>query len=344
MNAGVSTRPQEEGHTLGRRAADKVGGRPRVREYLVALTASFFGPRPVQAAECVPVDQLPDRLFDVLVRREFCYLSKRRVAPYYADFLRWVRPAVAQAAPIEFYYDIGGGYHASLRPSSEPVSFDVGLAEIFLLRQIRKFAMRAGAIYAPGVRFHLVVDNLCAHLINDIPVERTLGYCRALRELVEATAMADCVDLLVESEHVDAGDFERIRLQDRIHEEQTQVTLAQHRNVERFLGRPCEESEALQRCIRYREVCAASEALLAPLIKGFHLTQRATASTMCFRAYPGGDSRIQSGEVALRSDAGWQLGPILLTSANVEEYLCYRDRPMEVLPKVVNHVTYAIPI
>jgi hypothetical protein len=135
-----------------------------------------------------------------------------------------------------------------------------------------------------------------------------------------------------------------VRREQRIDQEQAEITMQQHRNVERFLGRLCDEAEALDRCIRYREVCAASEHLLTPLINGVHMTQRATATTLCFRPFPGGDSRIQSGEVALRSGSGPQLGPILLTSANVDEYLCYRDKPMHVLPSLVDHVTYAVPL
>lgn len=329
---------------FGRRAADKVGGRPRVREYLSALMGSFCGPHIPPATEAVDRDALPAHVFDVLVKREFCYLSKARVAGYRPNILQLIGAATQQGAPIDFYYDIGGGYHASLRPGVEDVSFTLGLAEMFMLRQIRKFASRIAAFYPPGVRFHMVVDNLCAHLINDIAVEHTLSYCRALRELIRQTHMEGLVELLVESEHCSIDDFERIRAAHRIATRQEEITLQQHRNVERFLGRLCDGSEALARCIRYREVTAVSGSMLEPLIRGVHMTQRATGTTICFRPYPGGDSRIQSGEVGLRTTSGPQLGPVLLTSTNVTDYLCYRDRPIDVLPPVLPHVTYAVPL
>ncbi|HKE95979.1 MAG TPA: hypothetical protein VKB34_16850 [Povalibacter sp.] len=329
---------------FGRRAADNIGGRPRVREYLSALMASFSSPYAPAKAELAADADLPERVFDVLTNREFCYLSKTRVAAYRGDILRLVANATTQGTPIDFYYDIGGGYHATLRPGVEDVSFTVGIAEIFMLRQIRRFANRIAAFYPAGVRFHLVIDNLCAHLINDIPVERTLSYCGALRELIRQTSMHEIVDLLVESEHTSVPDFERVRATLGADAAGIEVTLQQHRNVERFLGRLCGEEEALARCVRYREVTTASERLLEPFIRGVHMTQRATPGTLCFRPFPGGDSRIQSGEVGLRSASGPQLGPILLTSANVGEYMCYRDRPADVLPGVVPHVTYAVPL
>lgn len=329
---------------FGRRAADNIGGRPRVREYLSALMASFSSSHALPKQEGGDGVPLPQRVFDVLTHREFCYLSKSRVAAYRDDILRLVANATQQGAPIDFYYDIGGGYHATLRPGVEDVAFTVGIAEIFMLRQIRRFANRIAAFYPAGVRFHLVIDNLCAHLINDIPVEHTLAYCRALRELIAQTGMQEVVDLLVESEHSNVADFERIRAASRGDTAVIEVTMQQHRNVERFLGRLCGEDEALRRCIQYREVTTASERLFEPLIHGVHMTQRATSGTICFRPFPGGDSRIQSGEVGLRSGSGPQLGPILLTSANVAEYLCYRDRQVDVLPGVVPHVTYAVPL
>jgi hypothetical protein len=328
---------------FGRRAADNIGGRPRVREYLSALMGSFASQH-APLADNVDSGLLPQRVFDVLTHREFCYLSKTRVASYRADILRLVANATQRGVPVDFYYDIGGGYHATLRPGVEDVSFSVGLAEIFLLRQVHRFANRVAAFYPAGVRFHLVIDNLCAHLINDIPIERTLSYCQALRDLIEHTGMQGVVDLLVESEHSSVADFAAMRAANQVDPQGLEVTLQQHRNVERFLGRLCGEDEALARCIQYREVTTASERLLEPLIRGVHMTQRASASTICFRPFPGGDSRIQSGEVGLRSGSGPQLGPILLTSANVAEYLCYRDRPIDVLPGVVPHVTYAVPL
>ena len=325
-----------------RRAADKVGGRPRVHEYLAALMASF-GALPNRAEEAPP-DSLPEKAFDILTNREFCYLSNSRVLPYRAEVLRLISNAIRQDRPMRFYFDIGGGYHASLRPGHEAVSFDVGIAELFVLRQIRKFSNRITAIYPPGVRFWLVIDNLCAHLINDIAVANTLGYCTKLRELIRAAGMDGIVDLLVESERTSVDEFARLRTGQAATRANGQPTEKEHANVERFLGRVCDSDEASARLARYQQVVTASEQLLTPFIDGVHMTQRASPTTLCFRPFPGGDSRIQSGEVALRRGKGTQLTPVLLTSRNVIEFDCHRDRPDGLLPNVIPHVTYAVPV
>jgi hypothetical protein len=90
--------------------------------------------------------------------------------------------AVRRNDPIRFFYDIGGGYHATTRPGEEDLLFDVGLAELLVLSQVADFASRIAEIYHAGVRFSLVIDNLCANLVNDIPLAKTLQYCAALRE------------------------------------------------------------------------------------------------------------------------------------------------------------------
>jgi len=92
---------------------------------------------------------------------------------------------------------------------------------------------------------------------------------------------------------------------------------------------------------RYAEVIDASDGLLAPLIPGVHMTQRATNATICFRPFPGGDSRIQCGEVAMTTNSKLRLYPMLLTSANVASYAYRRYRFPGLVPAVIRHVTYA---
>jgi hypothetical protein len=93
----------------------------------------------------------------------------------------------------------------------------------------------------------------------------------------------------------------------------------------------------------YSEVTTASEKLLNTLIDSVHMTQRASATTICFRPFPGGDSRIQAGEVVLLADGAKKVRPILLTSRNIQEYSWHRDMPFACLPRSIPHVTYARP-
>jgi hypothetical protein len=95
---------------------------------------------------------------------------------------------------------------ASSPASAEP-SFDVGLGELFVLHQIASFSRRVRGVYPPGVRFHIVIDNLCALLVNDIPAARTEAYCASFRELIEATVTSEVVRLIVEAEHFTIADF-----------------------------------------------------------------------------------------------------------------------------------------
>jgi hypothetical protein len=234
--------------------------------------------------------------------------------------LCWQRPT-ARERPIDLYYDIGGGYHATTQPGEEDVSFDVGLGELLILGQISSFIGKVVRFYRPGVRFSLVIDNMCALLINDIPLDNTLEYCARLRDLIRRVRMETVVELLVESEHVTVADFDGFRTRAAHRQPHADLSRKEHDNVERFLGRPCDEGEAVQRTSKYEEVIEASEHLMAPFIRGVHMTQRATETTVCL-VVSGRRLPIQCGHVALTRNSKDKLHPILLTSSNRNEYAC----------------------
>jgi hypothetical protein len=202
----------------------------------------------------------------------------------------------------------------------------------------------SGEFYAGGVRFSLVIDKMCAHLVNDIPLTKTRRYCSVLRELIRGLGVDRIVDVLVESEHISMTDFERERARSGDSPDTVTLTSKQYENVWRFLGRSCDEGEAWERVLRYREVIEASERLLTPLIHGVHLTQRATASTLCFRPFRGGDSRIQCGLVALAKNSHGKLHPRLLTTGNLAEFELHQCSFPDLLPASISSVTYAEPI
>lgn len=284
-----------------------------------------------------------ERLFEVFTHREFCYLSRRGAAPYREQVLPWLMAAASRDEPISCYYDIGGGYHASVQPGISDLSFEAGLGELMILRQIARFSHLIARLHPPGIRFHLVVDNLCALLINDIPLANTLRFCSRLSTLIEETGMSRLVDVLVESELFSVDAFaERGPASDRSREPVT-VGPKERENIERFLGRRCSDAEALDRARRYASIIHVSDALLADHIHGPHFTQRATAGTLCFRAFPGADSRIQCGQVVLNCGAGPRVQPILLTSANAHRFQCAEHRLPHVLPAVIRSVVSAAP-
>jgi hypothetical protein len=282
----------------------------------------------------------PETVFERLTAREFCYLGKSRVEPYRRPILAHLESAIRNEEPIDFSYDLGAGYHASLEPGRREPSFDVGLGELCVLGQIARFARSVASVHAPGVRFHIVIDNLCAWLVNDIPLERTASYCAQFRNLIQATGMAELVTLIVESEHFGVADF---RGSSGLAAPDEEDALDAHtlENVARFLGRPCAPREAMARIRRYRDVIPESERLLETVIRGVHMTQRASPETLCFRPFPGADSRIQCGEVALRRNVKGRLVPFLLTSQNLASHRCERAGFPSILPAPIGAITWA---
>jgi hypothetical protein len=312
-----------------------------LRAYLAAVMAALSASPPT-GAEGLAVEEISERVFEALTGRDFCYLSKIQVARYRTSVLAQIRGMVRAAEPIRFYYDLGAGYHATTHPGEEELCFDVGLAELLVMRQVRSFSARVRAFYPPGVTFSIVIDNMAALLINDIDTAKTLRYCRQFREMIRHLGLDTMVELLVESEHFSVADFDRVGISTACQAgNPVALTREQHANVERFLGRPCDEVEAIERAARYRAVIETSERLLDLLIQGVHMTQRATDTTICFRPFPGGDSRIQCGEVALTQNAKGAFCPILLTSHKVKAFSSRRYRFPGLLPPMIPHVTYA---
>lgn len=305
---------------------------PAYREYLLETMAAFSQPLP--AAQAIADSAVPRRVFELLTSREYCYLSAERAAPYEGPIVATIAMAVAARVPLHFHLDLGGGWHASVEPGARRPSCDVGLAELLVLRQVRSFVAAIGRIYAPGARFTLIVTNVCAALIDEVPVERTRGYCNKLRKLIAETKMDGIVDLLVESETFTLADFERAW---------AQACGAGADARPSFLGRRCERAEAAERARLYDEVTAASERLLARRVVGVRLAQRATATMLPFRPFPGGDGRIQTGEVALLADDRGRARPVLVTSRNVGDYSCLRESAPVSLPSSIEQVLYVRP-
>lgn len=313
-----------------------------VRSYLEGVMADLRAPVDSTAGSAEPAG-VAASVVDVLFSRQFSYLGRSR-ARVYEDGIRSIAiGAAGREEPIPFFFDIGGGYHATIDPGHEDFTFGVGLGELFVVAQIARLREAVARAYAPGLTFSLVIDNLCALLVNDIPVARTNDYCVRLRRLIENLQMEDTVSVLVESEHFSEVELGQAALAERP-AEIAPMTPKRHRNVERFLGRPCTETEAVERETRYHAVVNASERLLNRIINGIHMTQRASSTTMCFRPFPGGDSRIQSGQVVMTRNASAALHPMLLTSANVDRYSCTSFRFSDLLPREVDQIVFAAPV
>lgn len=284
----------------------------------------------------------PQTIFDILTERSFCYLSKSRVAPYRDEVFSRLEAPLSRGSRLPIYFDIGGGYHASLRPGRSPLDFSVGLAELLIVSQIAQFDARVREVYSPGVRFHLVVDNVCALRTNDIPLECTTQYCQSLRRLIGQAGMSDVVDVIVESEEFPPEQYRDDENHDPVGNPLLEASPRQCENVARFLGRTCSRQEAFRYVLRYESAVAVSERRLDTVVQGVHLTQRATPTTLCFRPFPGGDSRVQCGRVALTRLRDGALHPILLTSRNIDLYDCESRAFPDVLPPEIGEITFAV--
>jgi hypothetical protein len=297
---------------------------------------------------CTPVAEpgrstlpLPDQVFGALTSRQFSHMGRTQSQPYREDALKKIDGDISSGRPVHFFFDLGPGYHACLLPREGGLRFDVGLGEFLALRQVHLFGREVRRIYSQGVRFFLVIDNLCGLFTNDIPLENSSSYVRQLRMLINQLALEDTVEVLAESEAFTVADYDTVLRGIADEGSFTEPSGEDVENVARFLGRPCGPDEAAERIRLYRRTGMATERLLSKVVHGVRLTQRATASTLGFRSFPGGAQRIQAGEIVVAVDESERTRPILLTSRNL--WNC-DIRTLEVdgiLPPAIPQIRYA---
>lgn len=316
-----------------------------VQAYLATVLSAMTQGR----GSCPAVAPLDDErsvaeeLFDLLTSRAYCHLSRTKVEPYREQTITLLRRRMRTGGPCRFFYDIGPGYHATLRPGILPLGFDVGLSELLILAQANSLCDRIVALYPPGARFWFVIDNLCGLRTNDIPLARSEEYVRQLRRLIHEIGVSDVVDLIVESEEFDLAEYDSLLAERAVGPVDPNPAPDAVDNVARFLGRACSAAEAATRIELYSRTGAVTDALMDRLVHGVHMTQRATVATLGFRPFPGGDQRTQAGTVVLTRSSKGQLRPLLLTSRNVDAYDCARLELPGLLPEPLTHVTYAAP-
>src|SRR5262245_54097001 len=286
---------------------------------------------------------LAGQLFAVLTSRAFCYLGRSKAERYRDAVVPLLWRRMTTGGPFRFFYDIGPGYHATTRPGVSPLCYDVGLSELLILGQVNGLCRRLAELYSPGARFFVVIDNLCALRTNDIPLELTESYTRRFRLLIEELRMSGRVELIVESEVFDIGEYDRLLADVEEGPPVADPSPEAVDNVARFLGRRCTLSEAAERMERYRRASLVTGLLLDRLVQGVHMTQRATGATLGFRPFPGGDQRTQAGDLVMSRNSNGRLRPMLLTSRNVDDYDCVRLKLPDVLPAPMTHVTFASP-
>ena len=311
----------------------------QLSSYLLDIISSFTRVTKATGNKEGDAKQVAGDIFQILTGRNYSHLSRGKAEQYREGITKSLEQDVLANRPASFFYDLGPGYHASLYPEQMDLSFETGLSELFALFQISEFARDVAEIYPNGVQFSIIIDNLCALATNDISTDKTEYYCAELRSLIRETGVQSYINVLVESELFDEADYPRVVLSDIVPSEMT-LSESQVENVSRFVGRRCDTSEAQARIDNYARATEVTESNLAGVVSGVRLTQRATDSTLGFRSYPGGDSRIQAGEIAITHNKKGVLRPVLLTSRNITGYDQYRFELPEGAPESLQQITY----
>ena len=290
----------------------KAGG--RISAYLQLRTdearAAFAT---VPSARLARTDEAVDAIVSVLLHGEFNHQAKGRVSHLLPEVRRRIGVHAARGTPIQLFMSYNGGYHATTQPDlTEPLDFAASTAELLFLHMVARLKSRLLAVYPPGMTYHVVLNNGVAHYVNDIPVERTEGYARDLSAMIAALGGARDVSVLVQSR---LGDFAQ-----RMHGEAIppapSIEPGMHRNIERFLGRPCSDAEARLRLGRYAPAEAAWWQELSAIIAaadGVRLLQVASPDFLSFRPFPGGATRAQTGQIGFRLLDG-KVVPAMITT------------------------------
>ena len=327
-------------HSSARDEAESASSVAReIRSYLEDLVNDFRGVQPSQREiDIESPEEIAEAAFKIMAGRKFTHLTKNRSRAYREAMLDTLVEDAKAGRPLRYYYDIGGAYRAGIDDKQRELSFSPGLGEFFLLRQIKLFDDQVSTVYPPGTKFSLVIDNLCALLVNDIPVDKSSGYCKELREVIRHLGMKEKIDLLVESEIFRAEDYST----DTSDVSMSAPSPGAVENVSRFLGRNCDPSEAMERMARYEVVSEQTDRNINSIISGVRMTQRATPATFGFRSVPGGDSRMQTGEVILTYYQNGRIRPRLVTSQSADSTNILKIDVSDLIPLPSGQVGYAI--
>lgn len=271
-----------------------------------------------------------DAIIAILLRHDFHSQSRGRVAHLLPDVHKRIARSLAQGRPLPFYLLYNGGYRAPADPADGMI-FHTDTTELLLLYQIARLQRAVQAIYAPGVVFHIVINDAVTAYTNDIPYVRTAEYSRTFRAAVDMLNAGAMVRLLVQSE---LGSFE-----DRMRGIAIDATIdcdaRTHFLVERFLGRSCSWAEARERAARYVAAEAVWGMQVGKIIArdtGICMRQVAHPACISFRPFPGSSIRVQNGSIGFCLRENRDPLPFLVTSRTPQ------DRVLPVAPVRLDHI------
>ena len=304
---------------------------PRERQFLEDVMNDLRQPIAANSALSSCALNVVEYVLRLLGSRPFTHLSRRQAQQYLIRMHPLLSEQVQQEQPLSFFYDLGPGYHASIRADCVGLRFSPGLGELLAFRQISRFSRLVNIIYPAGVFFTLIIDDLCAWMTNDIPLELTRNYLDLMQDLIVSLGLERLVSIRSESAVCCADEYRHTFEQQVTYPKNVAASADQISNVSRFVGRLCTEDEVVARLARYQQALAVSNLVLKDHVTGIRMTQRASEECFGFRSFPGGDARLQSGEVMLVRELNETVRPVLVTNRNAD-YLAYRQLESAELP------------
>lgn len=266
----------------------------------------FGGAAEAQAAAGPSPKAIAEQILRVLLSHEFNYQSRGRLAHLVPDLLAGFERVIGSGRKLPVYFLFHGGYRAKVGGPALAHTFAPDITELLLIQQVARLERRIRAIYPPGVRFAIVINNGVAAHTNGIPYALTSGYVRGLRRLIARLGADQTVWVL---EQAELGDFGA-----KMHAVEVvpkaQIDPVDHGVVERFLGRTCSSEEACLRLATYERaegVWGAEIRAIVAAQDGFFCRQVAHPACLSFRPFPGGAIRVQNGSVGFRIGAS---GPV----------------------------------
>jgi len=256
-------------------------------------------------------------IFNIIVSKEFNYQSKKNILHKKDGAIRAISRSIKNGLPIKLFFAVGGGYKAIIDNSNiSELNYTLGLGEIFVLYQICRLEHQIKKIYPPGILFSIVIDNGVANYVNDIPIEKTEGYSALYREVISKLGKDNIIKLVVQTESLNwISESKKIvvNMVDSISEDE-------YNNILRFTGRKYTMEEALFSKSKYIAAMDLSAKLISNYIGDeMWFLQYSTGNSLTFRPFPGGASRIQAGDIALKKENGKVL-PFLISTKNFSQY------------------------
>jgi len=251
-------------------------------------------------------------IFRILTSRKFCYQSKKKTESAKKIIEKSIEIYLNQQKPIKFIYNIGGGYHASLEPGKKDISFNIGLSELLLLYQIHRLHIEVSKKHKYGICFILGISNLNAEALYNVPVSLTVGYANQLRNLISSLNVFPAT-VLLESEFCKSYN-------DRKRNEFKRPTEYELIQIKRFVGLSHENADFENIQANYDWFRKLSRLNFSTVEDGIQISQRSNNGEISFRSYPGGDCKLQTGEVMLSLNSNNKIIPKLITSKTVKNF------------------------